>query len=236
MSIFKGRTLVGIFIICSGIILMTNNLNLTNIDIGEILSVFWPLVLIFIGAKFLVKKTSVGDIATGVILALIGLSFIGRNTGLFYFNISLFWKLFWPSILILFGLSFFMNPQNTGKAQLAILGGIEKKHSSWKLEKNSSYVAFMGGVELDMTVAEFDGDTIVLDLTAIMGGIEIIVPRDLDVHCEGFAVLGGLTLLDKSTGGIISSTRAAQKNSIPSSRQLIIYARAIAGGIDVKTI
>ena len=48
----------------------------------------------------------------------------------------------------------------------------------------------MGGIELDLTAAVFPPGDVVIDCKAVMGGIEIVVPPDLDVRVDGFAVFG----------------------------------------------
>ncbi len=235
MSFLKGRFLIGLFIIFVGIALLLNNFGITNLDIGMLIEIYWPLILIVFGLKMILNREGTGELITGLILSFLGLSFLGRNTGLFYIDISLLWKILWPSILIVIGFSFLTNRKGSGKSQMAILGGIEKNKSPWQLE-NSSFIAFMGGIELDLTIAEFVDDTITLDLSAIFGGIDITVPKDVEIHCSGTAILGGLELLDKSTGGIISSTKASQVGNSISNKKLYIYCRAIAGGIEVKSL
>ncbi len=235
MSIFKGRFFIGLLIIAIGIVLLLNNIGITSFDIGKLISLYWPLVLVIFGLKMIINKEGNGELITGLILSFLGLSFFGRNTGLFFIDISLLWRILWPALLIVIGFSFLTNRKISGKSQMAILGSIEKIKSPWQLE-SSSYVAFMGGIELDLTIAEFEGDSITLDLSAVFGAIDIKVPKDVEIHCSGTAVLGGLELLDKSTGGIISSTRATQNSNSTSNKKLYIYCRAIFGGINVKSI
>jgi len=115
---------------------------------------------------------------------------------------------------------------------VAFMGGIEKKEN-WNVT-NSSYVAFMGGIDLDLTGANIPEGETVLDLTAIMGGMDIFVPRDVNVVCKGFAVLGGHELINKSSGGIISSTKSEYVADGGSKKNLKIYTRSIMGGIDIK--
>lgn len=232
MSFFKGRWIFGLFIILLGFTLLLNNLNITNISIGYVFSNFWPVLLILFGLSFLSNKGSKGELITGLFIIFLGVVFLGRNLELFYIDLSILWRVFWPSLLILAGLSFLIGHRGTGKNNFAFLGGIERKSSPWKLQ-SGSYTAFMGGVELDLTIADIpDGET-TLDLTAVMGGISIYVPKDLAVICNGTVVLGGLELLDRSTGGIISSVKSSQ-NELNHNKLIHIYSRAFMGGIEVK--
>ncbi|MEW6661944.1 MAG: LiaF transmembrane domain-containing protein [Bacillota bacterium] len=45
----KSRWLVGLLIIAFGTVLLLNNLGLTSIDAGSLISRFWPLILIYWG-------------------------------------------------------------------------------------------------------------------------------------------------------------------------------------------
>ncbi|KAB3525678.1 cell wall-active antibiotics response protein [Alkaliphilus serpentinus] len=231
---FRSRWIFGILIIILGVTFLLNNLDITNFDVSQLISIYWPVILILIGLNLVTNIDSKGEIVSGIIIAFLGVVFLGRNTGLFDIDLSIFWKLFWPSIIIIAGISLMTGKHNVGKSNFAILGGIEKKREPWALE-SGSYTAFMGGVELDLTIADIPEGETILDLTAIMGGIDIIVPRDITVHCQGTVILGGLELLDKSTGGIISSTKAERVLDGPTNKTIKIYSRAIMGGIDVKS-
>ena len=50
----------------------------------------------------------------------------------------------------------------------------------------------MGGVKLDLSAAQLDGETPVIDVFAVMGGIEIYVPRDWEVVNNVAAIDGCL--------------------------------------------
>ncbi|MDW7652243.1 MAG: cell wall-active antibiotics response protein, partial [Bacillota bacterium] len=137
---------------------------------------------------------------------------------------------------ILIGVSLFFGPKVTGKSTLAILGGVERgKNAPWELE-SGSYLAFLGGIELDLRHAVIPPGETVLDLTAVLGGIDIRVPADLPASADGFAVLGGLEFFGKGSGGIIGSARNEQNLAKDSDRVLKIQARAIMGGVEIKKV
>jgi len=82
--------------------------------------------------------------------------------------------------------------------------------------------AIMGGIELDFTQVRLAEPKAVLDLTAIMGGIDIKVPRHIRVELSGNPVLGGIENKHNYAPG-------------PGAEQtLSIRATAILGGIDIK--
>lgn len=233
MSRSKGNWILGSFIIILGIVLLLNNVGLTDIDIASLFYTYWPIFIILFGLQFLTNKGSTGETISGLIFIFIGALLIGKNTGLLDVNFTFIWKLFWPVIIIIIGFNLLLGHKSNGKSNYAIMGAIERKTEPWILQ-NSSFVAFWGGIDLDLTLAQIPDGVTIVDLTAVMGGIELIVPEDIDIECHGTAILGGVELLHKSTGGIFASTNSSQHSQSGSSKMVKFYCRAIMGGIDIK--
>ncbi len=227
----RPKPIAGIVIVVIGIILLLNNLGTTNISIW----LYWPALLIIWGLSSAVTGSrNLGAITLSLLVAMLGVILLGRNLGWFIVDLSVVFKFFWPLLIIVIGLSIFFGPSLPGKTNLAIMGGVERgKNETWHLTAGS-YLAFMGGVELDLRQAVIPEGETILDLTAIMGGVNVKVPSDLPIICDGFAILGGVTLLGKSGGGIIGSVRAEQATSEHNARLVRIQSRAIMGGIDIK--
>ena len=53
---FKGKS-IGILFIVLGVIFLMNNLNLITVSLAEIIRVYWPVILIWIGIDKLLRKT-----------------------------------------------------------------------------------------------------------------------------------------------------------------------------------
>lgn len=51
----KGKT-IGILLIIIGLIFLLNNLNLIKVSIVELIRVYWPVILIWIGVDKLLSK------------------------------------------------------------------------------------------------------------------------------------------------------------------------------------
>ena len=52
----KGKT-IGIVLIVIGVLFLLNNLNLIKVSIVEIIRVYWPVILIWIGVDKLLSKS-----------------------------------------------------------------------------------------------------------------------------------------------------------------------------------
>jgi len=73
---------------------------------------------------------------------------------------------------------------------VAIFGGFVRK-GDWVVPPVMSAVAIMGGGELDLRDARFAERVVTIHVTAIMGGIEIVVPDDARVEVNGIGIMGG---------------------------------------------
>lgn len=85
-------------------------------------------------------------------------------------------------------------------ASLAIMSGAVRK-GSWVLPPRHTTVAFWGGVQIDLRNARFSERQSTITAVAIMAGIEIIVPDDINVDVAGVGLMGGFGLEDRSGAG-----------------------------------
>ncbi|HHY31437.1 MAG TPA: cell wall-active antibiotics response protein [Firmicutes bacterium] len=239
--------LLGLLIIALGAVWLLRNLGIVNTDIGKLIATYWPLLLIVWGLDSMYCALSPPrqdghgrshafpsvSVVFGLILVALGVSLIGRNLGLYSIDLDIIWRLLWPILIILIGWSLIRGPLAAGGTHWAVMSGIECKAPGWSLE-NGSYVAFMGGINLDLTKANIPDGTTTLSLTAIMGGIDVKVPADLALECQGTAVLGGVTFLGEESAGIVSSRVYSRPGANGTGKKLVIDAWTIMGGIGVK--
>ncbi|WIX83798.1 DUF1707 domain-containing protein [Amycolatopsis carbonis] len=80
---------------------------------------------------------------------------------------------------------------------IGVLSGAIRK-GSWVLPPQHTSVAFWGGTEIDLRSARFADKQSTITAVAIMGGIEITVPDDINVDVTGLGLMGGFILEDKS--------------------------------------
>ena len=53
---FKGKS-IGILFIALGLIFLLNNLNLIEVSLAELIRVYWPVILIWLGVDKLLSKS-----------------------------------------------------------------------------------------------------------------------------------------------------------------------------------
>lgn len=226
----------GALIIIIGVLLLFNNLGLGNYDIGYLISTFWPVVFIIWGLETIIEhnnRKNKYNLVIGLILLLLGVAIIARNLGYYSFDFSILWKLVWPLLLIFIGYNLVRSEAFSRNGSWVVMSGIEQKQEGWKLE-NKTYNVLMGGIDLDLTTADIPEGETTLDISAIMGGIDIKASRDLPIILNNTAILGGVKLFEDESGGILVNRQFVNKGNEDSSKKLIINSRCIMGGINIK--
>lgn len=227
-----GRYLAGLIIIAFGVIALLNNFGLASISLGFLFSLLWPLLLVVAGINFVTRRDP-GGMLTGVILLGFGVVWFGRNVGLFNINMVNFWQGFWPVLIILLGVNILFKSKHNSGGNVAIMGAVDKTKEMWEL-KSAEYTAIMGGIDLDVRKAHFSEREINLTLSAIMGGISVILPEDVAVTCKGTSILGGVDLMGRGSGGLLGSADM-QIGDLQNAQKVIhLTCTSIMGGIEIK--
>lgn len=188
------RTLVGAGLLIVGVGYLLDQLDV--VEFGEILSTWWPMIIILIGVIQLATRSV--PVGAGMIVILIGVFFQVNTLDLFDFNLSQF---FWPALLIGVG-GYLLITRSRSKGPMintddrlssfVAFGGVESKLESTAFQGGSA-IALFGGSEIDLTHARLDPGGAELDLTAMFGGVEVTVPADWRVRMSGLPLFGALT-------------------------------------------
>lgn len=102
---------------------------------------------------------------------------------------------------------------------VAIFGGVERT-GHWRVREQITITSFFGGVELDFTEAEYEGQEIDINVLCVFGGVEMRVPEGTAVVNEINAFLGG-------TETKVSPPRAGAP-------RLHVTGTAAFGGVEVR--
>ena len=224
---YQGRIFAGLLIIVIGVIFLLGSLD--KIDVGDLISDYWPLILIAIGLWHLLAH-NFRQVGTGLILIAVGSVFMLIKWGILGTN---FWSVFWPVLIIAVGLWILIKPRFKGYSgkipeikendldAFVIFAGIKRRIES-KEFRGGKATAMFGGIELDFYDAKLAGGQATIDLTAMFGGIDVRVPRNWKIVVDSHAILGGVD--DKHRPDSADKIEAT----------LFIKATAIFGGIDIK--
>lgn len=221
------RILWGLVFVVLGVVVALNTLNI--IDFNIFFDGWWTLIIIvpcFIGLFDTTNESKVGN----VIGIIIGVVLLLASWG--WLRFDLLFKLFIPAILVIIGLYmifgnlFKNNVKEKVKAKKekgngeSIVATFSEQMVTKKDEvfENANLDAVFGSVVLDLSKAKIK-DEAVISASAIFGGIDIIVPKDVEVKVKSTPIFGGVS--NKSKG---KDTK----------KVIYIDALALFGSIDIK--
>ena len=90
-----------------------------------------------------------------------------------------------------------LRPTVERKRILAVLGSVERR-GPWTPARHNRVVATLGNVVLDFREASLAAGAIEVEVRAVLGNVEIIVPPWLAVEMDGTAVLGNVEHAERS--------------------------------------
>ena len=223
-SFWNMSVVMGAVIVVVGLLALLMNL---GYDINVSIWDYWPLILVLVGLSRLIQPPQYRSVLSGLIFTLLGALLLLNNLEVIDFGFSELW----PVILIIVGVSIVLRGSGRTKDGAfnedhininAILGGGEYNFVS-KDVKGGSVTAFMGGAKLNLREADTSEEPMMIDVFAVMGGIEIEVPRNWEVIMKGTPILGGMD----------NKTKLEPSEGQPT-RRLIVKGSAFMGGVDVK--
>lgn len=221
-QLVSGRLLIGILFIFSGVIIFLDQLNLLNV--WKLVSTWFPLVLIGVGGSKLLTRN--GSPLIAILLILVGAVLQLQRLDVFDIELG---SLLLPIALIFGGAAILLGRIKVSASvasdtvnHVAIFGGSTERITSSDF-KGGSVTAVFGGVELDLRDALLLSDC-TLDATAVMGGVEIRVPKHWRVEVSSTPILGG-----------VESSKIHPEQASPNSPILKINALAVMGGVNIQT-
>ncbi|MBN1373872.1 hypothetical protein JW962_00865 [Candidatus Dojkabacteria bacterium] len=203
----KGKSIWGIILIIFGV----------NLLIGNVINV-WPLIIVAIGVYIFVR----GNFGSGIFM--VGLGGLLWASTIWGFEL---WAKFWPLVIILIGISSFFGDKRHGLkrsvetngeiSETVVLSGVDRVYKTNDF-KGGEITAVLGGGEIDLSAVTISEDT-TLEITVVLGGIKVILPKDCKTVVNGTAVLGGWE--DKRT------------NRDSSGKTLTLTGVAVLGGVEI---
>lgn len=216
----------GVILVMVGVIYGLNSLNI--VDINLFFPGWWTLFIIVPCVIGLVTDDDKTGSIIGVIIGV--LLFLGANDIIDY---DLIWKLIFPLIIIVVGLSLIFKDRFNSK--------ITKRIEDIADNKNNGVTAVFSGEDVSFNNRVFTG----INLTSIFGGIKCDLRGakiEKDVVINAYSFFGGTDILvDDNVKIAVSSTSIFggvdnKKKNNDSTSDITIYVNAICifGGIDIK--
>ncbi|MCF6271406.1 MAG: cell wall-active antibiotics response protein [Melioribacteraceae bacterium] len=230
----NSKMLVGILLIIIGLFAVSGNFFFLPFHFTHYIFSM-PGLMMIIGLFILINHN---DSLLGVIFVGIGgFWFLSRYSD---FPVNHLLSEYWPILIILFGIyiifkkdgSTFNRRDNLESDdydidyidEVTILGGGRKNINSQKF-KGGKITAILGSVDIDLHESNLAEGNNSLEITAIFGGIDIVVPKDWQVVVTVTSIFGGFD--DKR---ILNANQVYESNKV-----LIIRGTVIFGGGELKT-
>ncbi|WP_246070588.1 cell wall-active antibiotics response protein LiaF [Paenibacillus kobensis] len=150
---YASRIFWGMFIVVLGGSFLLKQFGFVEFDIGDIVSTFWPVFMIFAGLNSLLFSRDGGGAWWGGIVISIGFIFLGRNLEWFEWSVGDIFRFAAPVVLILFGLNMIFKPKWQGKRHY---DGHNDRHNDWQAYKPGGYVPPAPPLHPDPTTAGFE--------------------------------------------------------------------------------
>ncbi len=215
-----GRVVIGFVLVGLGLVFLMDAADW--IDAGEVLSRWWPLVLIGVGVAQWVADRSAW-LGPAILIGL-GLVFLGQRNDVLGDDV---WTFIWPLGLIAVGAWILWGrsgePTAVGDGTLSVIAILTGRNAivSGEPFRGGDATVILGGADIDLTEATLDGD-VTISATVVLGGLDILVPEGWRVAITGTPLLGGW---DDTT----------RRDAIPADApRLEIRALVILGGLEVK--
>lgn len=208
---FSQRRWVGVLLIVIGVLFLMDTLDILHI--GSFLADWWPVILIVVGFMKLKGRDKTG----GAVLFILGIVFLSATLNIINWG-SIF--RFWPLILIAIGVSMFLKAKgrtlwSIGRSEetsedfiraSAIFGGADRDVTSQNF-KGGDIMALFGGVDLDLRRVKISPEGCNLSLTALFGGVEVIVPPNWRISVSGTPIFGAIENKTSGTGDEKNGTK-----------------------------
>jgi LiaF transmembrane domain len=222
------KLVFGALIVVLGAIFLAQNLGL--IESRILLRRFWPAAFVAVGTALVLQPSRGRTRWWGGVWVVAGVWIWADQQDWIDVN---FWQVFFPGALLLVGGTLVWRALHSAAERperseeggahphlFALMAGNEVR-SITRAFRGADLGAVMGGVTLDLTRAQMEGDSAAIDVLAFWGGIEIRVPQDWVVTSQVFPLMGGFE----------DNTKPAA--DAPSKR-LLLRGVAVMGGVEVK--
>lgn len=257
------RFFLGGLLIIFGALLLLGNMNYISYDLGKIISLFWPALLIIWGLNELTDhlrykgRLGLNNYFFPTLSMIIGFVLIGNNLDLFPNGDINVWNLIWPLFIIYIGLTFILpnrwkKPKvyvinrghhkrnykasvHTEGGKSMLLGSFEIGKEPWALE-DSSYHIGVGEAKIDLTKAFIKEGKTNLQITGCTGQITLIIPSDIAVDINASLDLGSLTIFDEEHSGTPGFVAYKSADYDSAFKKLFIDVKLNIGEILIKQV
>lgn len=116
-------------------------------------------------------------------------------------------------------------------ASIAVMSGCDRT-GVWTIAESHTAVAVMGGIAIDLRQANLQSGETTIRVFAVWGGVEILVPDDLNLVMDGFGLMGGFA---EESGARKQDPRPVRPPP-PGAPTVRVTGLALMGGVGVRRV
>lgn len=231
------KNIAGLLLIIIGSSILLERADIISEELYDVI-ISIPSFLILVGA--IIFANSSNKILGTAVLIIGGLLMAGR----IFPDLEIDMRIIFPVIIIMIGFYLIMKNKKTksgfdrfGKVisrsdskdfvdEVAVFGGGEKVVHSDNF-RGGRITNIFGGSEIDLTDCKLPNDSqeIEIEITALFGACELIVPRDWKVQVDAFQLFGGFS----------NKLRKRDEDIVLTPQTVFIKGVAIFGGAEIRT-
>ena len=223
-----GNKLWGIVLIIIGLIIAGNRTGIVHIEM--FFDGWWTL---FIIVPCFINLFTDEDKTGSIIGLLIGVALLLGCQG--YLDFDIIWKLAFPAILVIIGLSIIfkdtlngkvnskikdLNKDNKGLAEYAATFSGQDISLDKEEFKGANLNAIFGGLKLDLRNSIINSD-VIINATSVFGGIDIFVPSNVIVKTKSTSIFGGVS-------------KKVENKTEENNYTIYVNGTALFGGVEIK--
>jgi len=193
------RVVMGLTVIAWGALLLLRDAGV--VDPALHVLDFWPLLLVGFGVSAVIQWRNVGAALFGLIVGLVGAGLLAERLG--YIQASVVHL--WPVLIIAAGVALILRGSirhrplgstresvSTDVLQRSVTMGNLKLAVDSQEFKGARLGATMGEVQVDLRRAAMSGEEATVEVSVVMGGIELFVPSHWQVVSDVSPLMGAV--------------------------------------------
>lgn len=247
------RLFIALLLITVGVLFLLGNFGLIEIDLANLFSKLWPIIILYASLMFLIRglwplftrrKVHEPYLIIGSILLLLGWNFLAKHLDLPSIDFRTLWNIFWPLLIIYIGFRILFR-RSTPKYK-GDWGNYSNTGNNWVGEVNIGDKPFevedkyywlgVGTTDLNLTKAIFPDRETNLQVEGMIGEINIYLPPDIPVKITGQIHLGSITILGEEQSGFSKSVSYKTKGFDTATKRIVLHTNLSIGEIRVVQV
>lgn len=152
------KFIFALILIGLGVGLLLSNFGVIEVDIGDLVSDYWPVFMIWVGLSIILSGlkygrgfwgASIGSLIVGGIILLLGWNFLAGNLGWNTVDFGFIWTLFWPLLLIYIGIKVLFRKKGSHFKVDLDFDPFEKKHHKHHSDHVNHEDIFTDGIDAE---------------------------------------------------------------------------------------